>query len=159
MLIFVVAVVKTLAQSAASFPPPDAMMVDAKHKEPKSGVQVGTENTISIQSGVGTPTTINVLAFSRDSRLIAAGKDFGRIVVWDVGSRQFLSAVETGQGIVHAVAFSADGQLLATAGEGDQFSLKLWHLAVHMRRSVSQPKHRRECEPKRNTTDLPDSRS
>jgi WD40 repeat protein len=128
LLIIVLGIVEVLAQSAASFPSPDAIMVDAKHKEPKSGVQVGPGNTISIQSGVGTPTTINVLAFSRDSRLIAAGKDFGRVVIWDVGSRKFLSAVETGQGIVHAVALSADGQLLATAGEGDQFSLKLWHL-------------------------------
>jgi len=36
--------------------------------------------------------------------------------------------VDTGQGIVHAVALSADGQLMATGGEGDRFSLKLWHL-------------------------------
>ncbi len=39
-----------------------------------------------------------------------------------------LCAVETGQGIVHAVAISPDGQTLATAGEGDNFKLKLWHL-------------------------------
>jgi WD40 repeat protein len=60
--------------------------------------------------------------------LLAAGKDFGRVVVWDVANKKFLCGVETGQGIVHAVAISPDGQTLATAGEGDNFKLKLWHL-------------------------------
>jgi WD40 repeat protein len=77
---------------------------------------------------VRTPTIVNVLAFSKDGGLLAAGKDFGRVVVCDVPSRKFLCAVDTGQGIVHVVAVSADGQLMATGGEGDRFSLKLWHL-------------------------------
>jgi WD40 repeat protein len=124
----VVAVRVTPAQSVVTFPPPDAVLSDAKHKEPKSGVKMGPGNTISIQSGVGTPTVINVLAFSKDGKLIAAGKDFGRVVVWDVPSKKFVCAVETGQGIVRAVALSADGQLMATGGEGDRFSVKLWHL-------------------------------
>jgi WD40 repeat protein len=85
-------------------------------------------NSITIQQGVGTPTSINVLAFGKDGTLLVAGKDFGRVVVWDVVNRKFLRAVDTGQGIVRAVAISPDGQVLATAGEGDQFSLKLWHL-------------------------------
>ncbi len=104
------------------------MQSNAKHKEPKSGVQVGPGNSITIQQGVGTPTTINVLSFGKDGTLLAAGKDFGRVVVWDVVNRKFLCAVDTGQGIVRAVAISRDRQVLATAGEGDQFSLKLWHL-------------------------------
>ena len=115
------------AQSS-KFAPPDVMLTDVKHKQPKSGVQIGPGNTISIQSGVGTPTSINVLSFGKNGALLAAGKDFGRVVVWDVVSRTFLCAVDTGQGIVHAVAISPDGQALATAGEGDNFKLKLWHL-------------------------------
>jgi WD40 repeat protein len=115
------------AQSA-KFAAPEVMLRDAKHKEPKSGVQVGPGNTITIQSGVGTPTTINVLSFGKNGTLLAAGKDFGRVVVWDVVVKTFLCAVDTGQGIVHAVAISPDGQTLATAGEGDNFKLKLWHL-------------------------------
>jgi WD40 repeat protein len=129
-LIFVVAVAlqDIAAQSAASFPPPDTVLVDVKHKEPKSGVHLGSGNTLTIQQGVGTPTTINVLAFSKDSKLLAAGKDFGRVVVWDLPSRKVLCAIDTGQGIVHAVALSSDGQFVATGGEGEQFGLKLWHL-------------------------------
>jgi hypothetical protein len=97
---------QAVAQSLPGFPPPGTILADAKHKEGKSGVQLGPGNTITIQSGVGTPTTINVLAFSKDDRLLAAGKDFGRVVVFDVPNRKFLTALDTGQGIVTAVAIS-----------------------------------------------------
>ena len=116
------------AQSAKIFPPPEFMLRDAKHKEPKSGVQLGPGNTITIQQGVGTPTTIDFLSFSKNGTLLAAGKDFGRVVIWDVVTRKLLCAIDTGQGIVTAVAISPDGQFIATAGEGDKFSLKLWRL-------------------------------
>ena len=108
-------------------PPPDSILYDAKHKEPKSGVEIHG-NEIVIRSGVGTPTTINVLSFSRDGKLLAAGKDFGRVVVWDVTQRSFLCAIETGQGIVNAVAISPDDQILATNGTKGDSGIKLWHL-------------------------------
>jgi WD40 repeat protein len=116
-LLLAVTVRDSVAQSVATFPAPDTILADVKHKEPKSGVQLGAGNTLTIQSGVGTPTTINVLAFSKDSKLLAAGKDFGRVVVWDVPNRKFLRAVETGQGIITAVALSPDGQLMVTGGK------------------------------------------
>jgi WD40 repeat protein len=128
LLLLFVLVVRIAGQSVIKFPSPDAMLADAKHKEPKSGVQFGPGNTLTIQTGVGTPTAINAVAFSQDNKIIAAGKDFGRVVIWDVPSRRFLHALDSGQGIITAVALSADGQLIATAGQGDGFSLKLWHL-------------------------------
>jgi len=57
----------------SKFAPPEMMLRDAKHKEPKSGVQIGPGNTITIQTGVGTPTTINVLSFGKNGALLAAG--------------------------------------------------------------------------------------
>lgn len=117
-----------VAQSESRFPPAASMLTDVKHKEPKSGVQLGPGNTLTIQQGVGTPSTINVLSFSGNGKLLAAGKDFGRVVVWDIPSRKVVCAVDGAQGIVHAVALSSEEQFLASAGEGDQFSLKLWHL-------------------------------
>src|SRR5271156_5056012 len=128
VLLFACTALVTSAQSAKTFPSPESMLKDAKHKEGKSGVHLGPASTLSIQTGVGTPTTINVLSFGKNGTLLAAGKDFGRVVVWNVVTRKFLCAVDTGQGIVRAVAISPDGQIMATAGEGDQFSLKLWRL-------------------------------
>jgi hypothetical protein len=78
-------------RSQASFPPAASILYDAKHKEPKSGVQQ-QGNTIVIQQGVGMPTTINVIAFSRDAKLLVAGKDFGRVVIWDVPQRAVIRA-------------------------------------------------------------------
>lgn len=128
MLFVSVLVIGNAAAQSVNFPPPDARLVDAKHKESKSGVQSGPGNTLTIQTGVGTPTAINAVAVSQDNKIIAAVKDFGRVVIWDALSRSFLRALDSGQGIVAAVALSGDGQFMATAGQGDGFSLKLWHL-------------------------------
>lgn len=117
-----------IAQSVPEFPKPSFELADAKHKSGKSGVQIGPGNSITIVSGQGTPTAINVLSFSGNGKLLAAGKDFGRAVVWDVASQKFICAIDTGEGIVTAVAISKDGQQLATAGQGDGFRVKLWSL-------------------------------
>jgi len=117
-----------LAQSILGFPAPNFVLSDIKHKEGRSGVHLGPGNSITIEPGRGTPTTINVLAFAANGKFLAAGKDFGRVVVWDVENRKFLSTVDTGEGIVTAAALSADGQFLITAGQEDGFRSKLWHL-------------------------------
>jgi len=109
-----------------AFSPPDFVLRDAPHKEPKSGVQFGPGGQLVIQQGVGTPTTVNSLSLSGDGKLLAAGKDFGRVVLWDLQERKFLRAFETGQGIVRAVALSPDGKLLVTGGNSE---LKLWDVA------------------------------
>ena len=86
-------------------------------------------NTITIKQGVGYSHDHQCPCFlQKTANSLAAGKDFGRVVVWNVPERKFLCAVDTGQGIVRAVALSSDGQLMATGGEGDRFSVKLWHL-------------------------------
>jgi WD40 repeat protein len=103
------------------------MLFDQKHKEPKSGVEL-QGNSITIRAGVGTPTTINVLAFSRDSTLLAAGKDFGRVVIWRAQGGTFLRAIDTGQGVVTAVAISPDNQLIVTAGQEGQ-NIKVWQIS------------------------------
>jgi WD40 repeat protein len=118
------------AHAEKPFPAPDFVLKDAPHKEPRSGVQVGPGGQITIMSGVGTPTVINGLSFSADGNLLAAGKDFGRVVVWDVQRHTFLRAVETGQGIVWAVALSPDGKTLATGGSDDDFSVKVWDVST-----------------------------
>jgi WD40 repeat protein len=80
--------------------------------------------------GVGTPTVINSLSLSKDGKVLAAGKDFGRVVLWDLQNRKVLRALETGQGNVSAVALDPDGKIVATSGRSDNFSLKLWDVAT-----------------------------
>lgn len=113
------------ADAPRPFPSPESVLRDAKHKEPKSGVQL-QGGQLTIASGVGTPTAINSLSFSNDGRLLAAGKDFGRLVLWDVREKKFLRAIDTGQGQVKAVAVRPDGQVVATGGNQDGNSVKLW---------------------------------
>ncbi len=140
-LVLVLAAVQAIAQpksvaspapahSETPFPTPDFVLRDSSHKEPKSGVQFGPGGQLTIMQGVGTPTVINTLSFSRDGKVLAAGKDFGRVVLWDVQNRKFLRAIETGQGTVTAVALDPDGKIVATSGNSDNFSLKLWDVAT-----------------------------
>src|SRR4051812_40538673 len=104
-------VCKPSSSAQGTFPSPTATLADIKHKEPKSGVQLGPGNTLTIQAGVGTPTTINVLSFSGDGKTLAAGKDFGRVVVWEIATKRVTCVADTAQRIVHAVALSPDGTL------------------------------------------------
>lgn len=130
-LLLMLLVVRAAAQqpnhaSSAPFPPPDFVLRDAPHKEPKSGAHLGPGGQLTITQGVGTPTVINSLCFSADGKPLAAGKDFGRLVLWDVSARKFLRAIETGQGVVSAVVLTPDGKILATGGNKQ---VKLWDLS------------------------------
>ncbi len=115
--------------SPKPFPSADFVLRDAPHKEPKSGVQFGPGGQLTITAGVGTPTVVNVLAFSADAKFLAAGKDFGRVVLWDFGAKKFFRAIETDQGNVNAVSISPDDKLIATGGSGDNDSVKIWDVS------------------------------
>src|SRR5579863_502697 len=108
-----------------AFPSPEFVLRDIKHKEQKSGVQL-QGGQLTIASGVGTPTTINSLSFSTDGKILVAGKDFGRAVLWNVQEKKFLRAIDTSQGQVKSVAVSPDGRVVATGGTQDANSVKLW---------------------------------
>lgn len=115
-------------RSAGSFPAAEFVLRDAKHKEPRSGVQL-QGGQLTITSAVGTPTAINSLSFNTDGKILAAGKDFGRLVLWEVQGQKFLRAIDTRQGEVKAVAVSPDGKVVASGGNQDGDSVKLWDLA------------------------------
>jgi WD40 repeat protein len=112
-----------------AFPTVDFVLRDSPHKEPKSGVQLSPGGQLTIATGVGTPTVINALALSKDAKVIAAGKDFGRVVLWDMAERKFLRALDTNQGIVSAVSLSPDGKVVATGGDRDNGSVKIWEVS------------------------------
>jgi hypothetical protein len=66
------------------------------------------------------------LAFNHDGTLLAAGTSHGMVVIWDVAAgtphRQFMHDLCGGP--VPAVAFSADGLYLATAGHDGQLKVR-----------------------------------
>jgi len=129
------------AGAQASFPAPTKTLYDSPHKEQKSGVQI-RDNQIIIQTGVGTPSTVNTVAFSPDSKYLVAGKDFGRIVVWSLTDYSVVHVIDSKQGIVSAVAISPDDSLLASAGSENNSKIVLWDLRSGKRRtefSVDRP--------------------
>lgn len=71
------------------------------------------------------------IAFSPDSKLLAAGGQAGRddiVRLWDVGSGDLVHALNGHTGIVFAVAFSPDSRWLASGG--DDSLIMVWDVAA-----------------------------
>jgi WD40 repeat protein len=64
----------------------------------------------SLQGGAG---EVRSVAFSPDSKLLAAGNRYGTVRVWDVNTRKETITLKGFQGDVWSVAFSPDGKTLA----------------------------------------------
>jgi WD40 repeat protein len=92
----------SLKRARATVPSADLILRDASHQE---------AGQLTITSGVGTPTAINSLSFSADRRILAAGKDFGRVAIWNVLSENFTWRPRF-------AAFSDDGAVLYLSFDG-----------------------------------------
>lgn len=114
-----------------SFPHPSIQLHDVKFK-PAEPIHRGTigqlfnvnGHTVALPS---TSTQINSLSFSQDGKLLVAGKQHGRVVVWDVASKAVISVIDTGFPAVGRVAISPDNQFIAAATRSGP-SIKLWHI-------------------------------
>jgi WD40 repeat protein len=117
-------------RAQAAFPAPEFTLLDAKHQEPEPDVRVAsdyvTQGSQVFVRVLSSPTRINAMSFSRDGSLLAAGKDYGRVAVWDVASRSFVVALDTGMGPVVTLAISPNNRLIATGGRGSE--IQLWRL-------------------------------
>ncbi len=114
-----------------SFPSPNLTLHDAKHKvneppPPAAGKYQIQEGRVFVRVDP-TPTRINSLAFSRDGKLLAAAKDYGRIVVWDVASRRVFCVIDTGFTRVGLVAFSPDSHSIA-ATQLTGGGIRIWQI-------------------------------
>lgn len=121
-----------------SFPSPAVTLHDVKFKAAKPAAnddagkpRVSSDRIIVIngrpvmlRSG---PTRIDSLAFSHDGKLLAAGKELGRLVLWDLTSQKIVCTIDTGLTAVGHVAISPDGQFVAVATHLGS-TIKLWHI-------------------------------
>ncbi|NJL81941.1 MAG: DnaJ domain-containing protein [Chloroflexaceae bacterium] len=80
----------------------------------------------------GQPQEVHAVALSPNNKMLAAGNFDGQVISWNLQRRTYFQAycdapflTHCHQGLVYALAFSADGQYLATAS-GDR-QVKLWH--------------------------------
>lgn len=76
--------------------------------------------------------------FSPDGRLLGAGTEDGKVVLWDASDGTRLgSPIQVATGAVDPISFSPDGRLLA-ASSGDQ-TVTLWDLGSRKRLGSSFP--------------------
>src|SRR6185369_5796456 len=88
-------------------------------------------NLLSINDGSAGPLGV---AFSTDSRTLAYNENvYGAILLWDIASRSVIGALNGHESFVSALAFSPDGQTLAS-GSHDR-TARLWKLAQGARPS------------------------
>ncbi|KAL5089141.1 hypothetical protein Trisim1_005994 [Trichoderma cf. simile WF8] len=76
----------------------------------------------------GHPTSIEGVAFSHDSTLIASGSSDFTVKIWDRITGRCLKTLQGHNGIVNAVAFSHDSTLLASAS--DDSTIRIWNTAT-----------------------------
>jgi WD40 repeat protein len=66
------------------------------------------------------------VAFSPDSRTVAAGGPDGKVRLWDVATGKLKETLEGHGSEVYSVAFSPDGKTLASVSQ-DQ-TIRLWRM-------------------------------
>ncbi|MDE0775820.1 MAG: hypothetical protein OSB43_06090 [Nocardioides sp.] len=79
-------------------------------------VDIDSGTTRAELEGLDSAGSSPAVAFSATGALLAAGNDAGRVVVWQVDTRDVLASFEVGDA-VYGLAFDADERRLAVTGE------------------------------------------
>ncbi len=111
---------------AVTFSPVDASLVASAGGNGTIKLWNLRDDTVTTLRGHA--DTVNSVAFSPNGELLVSGGDDHQCKLWDVRNQQTIATLEhiTGRNRsqIKAVAFSSDGQLLATAG----WQVKLWNV-------------------------------
>src|SRR5947207_6948402 len=81
-----------------------------------------------LQTLEGHGSSVQSVAFSHNSRLLASASGDRTVKVWDVAMGQCLQTLEGHGGWVASVAFSHDSRLLASASDDD--TVEVWDAAM-----------------------------
>jgi len=93
-------------------------------------------------SVIATPTQIRTMAFSNDSRLLAAGSDNGTVTIWRVADGEVVQRIDSeavSNSPVYSVAFSDDGNFMAAGFEDG--NIRVWNIESNLQPIFSQSAH------------------
>lgn len=74
--------------------------------------------------------SVESVLFSPDGSLLVSVNADGTARVWDVRKREQVAALKTDSGDIHGIAFSPNGNLLATPGREFQGEIQLWDVTT-----------------------------
>ncbi len=108
-----------------------AMGMESKIQNPKSKIQNSIQNPPwqcfhTLTGHSGTLSSVNALAISPDSNILASASDDKIVKLWDLNTQKVLASLSGHSQAVKSVTFSPDGQILATAS--DDKTIKLWQV-------------------------------
>ncbi len=113
-----------------SFPSPSIKLHDENFKTAKPSRPGPPRFVVSGPHPFVVPSsalTINSLAFSQDGKLLAASKNYGRLVVWDIATQKAARLIDTGFASVGRIAFSPEDEFIAAAAASGP-TVKIWRL-------------------------------
>ncbi len=123
---------KTYGGGPVAFSPDGTILVAGSPDNRVRLWEVSTHREIAtfVHGEIG--PSLHTVAFSPTTQVLASGSQDGTIKLWDVSTKGYIATLEAHSGSVFSVAFSPDGNTLASAGikrdsTGDWDStVKLW---------------------------------